>query len=226
MHYERVDLLVGGTARHGLKRSVAHPVLLRHFEGSAQSGHGAILPKPTVHILLSRKGNSRRQNVNGASSMRLYHGTNINFGEIDLTKSLPNKDFGKGFYLSDTFSQAQQMAKAKVERLGGIETVIEYSFDESLLHNGELKTKIFNGYDIEWADFIIQNRSNTTTKSLHDYDIIVGPIANDRIGLQILRLAEGDIDKETFLRKIRYMKGTTIQYFFGTTRATATLKRI
>ena len=31
--------------------------------------------------------------------MRLYHGTNKEFLEIDLLKSKPNKDFGRGFYL-------------------------------------------------------------------------------------------------------------------------------
>ncbi len=42
--------------------------------------------------------------------MILYHGTNIHFGEIDLSKSNTNKDFGKGFYLSDTKEQAKEMA--------------------------------------------------------------------------------------------------------------------
>lgn len=31
--------------------------------------------------------------------MRLFHGTNIDFKEIDFQKCKPNKDFGKGFYL-------------------------------------------------------------------------------------------------------------------------------
>ncbi len=33
--------------------------------------------------------------------MILYHGSNTNITEIDLQKSKPNKDFGRGFYLSD-----------------------------------------------------------------------------------------------------------------------------
>ena len=32
--------------------------------------------------------------------MKLYHGTNQEFSRIDLLKSKPNKDFGRGFYLS------------------------------------------------------------------------------------------------------------------------------
>ncbi|MDE5613832.1 MAG: DUF3990 domain-containing protein, partial [Treponemataceae bacterium] len=33
--------------------------------------------------------------------MVLYHGSIIEIKEIDLAFSKPNKDFGKGFYLSD-----------------------------------------------------------------------------------------------------------------------------
>ncbi len=50
--------------------------------------------------------------------MKLYHGTNIDFDEIDLKKSKPNKDFGQGFYLSRNYEQALEMAKTKVEQLG------------------------------------------------------------------------------------------------------------
>lgn len=42
--------------------------------------------------------------------MILYHGTNADFGVIDLKKSKPNKDFGQGFYLSREYSQAIDMA--------------------------------------------------------------------------------------------------------------------
>ncbi len=43
--------------------------------------------------------------------MRLYHGSNTHIDEIDLAKSKPNKDFGKGFYLSASYQQAMEMAK-------------------------------------------------------------------------------------------------------------------
>ena len=32
--------------------------------------------------------------------MRLYHGSNTAFREIDLSFCRPNKDFGRGFYLT------------------------------------------------------------------------------------------------------------------------------
>ena len=42
--------------------------------------------------------------------MILYHGTNIDFKDINLLKSHKYKDFGQGFYLTDIRSQAEQMA--------------------------------------------------------------------------------------------------------------------
>ena len=42
--------------------------------------------------------------------MILYHGSNMTIERIDLDKSKPNKDFGKGFYLSESETQAMEMA--------------------------------------------------------------------------------------------------------------------
>ena len=50
--------------------------------------------------------------------MRLYHGTNTDFSEIDLAKSFPLKDFGQGFYLTTIREQAERMAKRKQQALG------------------------------------------------------------------------------------------------------------
>lgn len=48
--------------------------------------------------------------------MILYHGTNLVIDQIDLSVYRPNKDFGKGFYLTTIEDQAQKMAK-RVARL-------------------------------------------------------------------------------------------------------------
>lgn len=158
--------------------------------------------------------------------MHLYHGTNMDFDKIDLSKSLPNKDFGQGFYLTDKYGQAEALADIKVARIGGNKIVQEYYFDERLLMSKELNVKQYFEYSKEWAEFIFLNRRNETQHNMHDYDIVVGPIANDRVGLQILRYKEGIIDFATFLNKLKYMKGKTIQYFFGTEKAIRKLTRV
>ena len=53
-----------------------------------------------------------------------------------------------------------------------------------------------------------------------------GPIANDKIGLQIQKLNDGSIDLKEFLNRLKYMKGITFQYFFGSDKAVEQLKKI
>ena len=39
---------------------------------------------------------------------RLYHGSNQEIGEIDLSLGMPDKDFGQGFYLTHLRHQAER----------------------------------------------------------------------------------------------------------------------
>ena len=156
--------------------------------------------------------------------MILYHGSNVEIKQIDLSLSKPNKDFGKGFYLSDNFQQAFEMAKFKAAFFDRSPLVTKFEFDEKLLNNGGLKVLQFFEYSKEWAEFVFKNRNHENQDFSHEYDIVTGPIANDRVGVQIRRFVEGDITFETFLERLKYMKGITFQYFFGTQKAIQTLK--
>lgn len=155
--------------------------------------------------------------------MILYHGSNTYIEEIDLSKSKPNKDFGKGFYLSDNQTQAEQMAKFKALTLGGEPIVTTFEVDDNILSNTNLKVKCFSEYSHDWADFVFANREGNKTNT---YDIVYGPIANDKIGLQMRKLKDGNIDKAEFLNRLKYMQGVTYQYFFGTESAIKYLKRL
>ena len=82
-----------------------------------------------------------------------------------------------------------------------------------------LKIKRFEDYTEEWAHFVYDHRTDPNGRTLHDYDIVYGPIANDRIGAQITRYKQGYISFEEFLKRIQYLKGITFQYAFCTQRA-------
>ena len=114
--------------------------------------------------------------------MILYHGSFAEIEEIDLTLSKPNKDFGKGFYLSDNFEQAFEMAKYKSGLFETKPLVTKFEFNENLLTNGSLKVLSFSEYSKEWAEFVFKNRNQENQAFLHDYDIVTGPIANDKVG--------------------------------------------
>lgn len=157
--------------------------------------------------------------------MMLYHGTNVEFDKIDLLKSKPNKDFGRGFYLSPFFEQAKDMAETKVEQLEyGNPIVLQYKVMEEDMK--DLRVLQFDSYSEEWAKFILANRNNTSREAIHDYDIVIGPIADDRVGLQLWRYETHSIDLPTLVKNLQYMKGITIQYFFGTERAINILRRV
>jgi len=157
--------------------------------------------------------------------MTLYHGSNCEIGAIDLHRSKPGKDFGQGFYLSDDRDQAMEMARTKVDQLeSGTPTVMAYEVDEAVMDT--LRVLRFGEYSEEWARFILLNRHNASDRPAHDYDIVIGPIANDRVGIQLWRFDTQAIDLPTLVRNLQYMKGVTIQYFFGTERAVQLLKRI
>lgn len=158
--------------------------------------------------------------------MILYHGTNTEIAQIDLMRCKPFKDFGRAFYLSEVRHQAEEVAVSRTSFFGGNPMVHEFEFDETLLDSGKLKVKRFDGYTREWADFIFMNRNASTPEVAHDYDIVYGPIANDRVGVQIRRFQDKAIDIDQFVAALKYMRGITFQYAFCTDRAIQTLRKL
>lgn len=156
--------------------------------------------------------------------MILYHGSTIDIAEIDLQKSRPNKDFGVAFYLSANKEQAEEMAAFKADFEGGSPVINVYEFDESLFQT--MRYKHFDEYSSEWAHFVFEHRSEPNGRTLHDYDIVFGPIANDRIGAQITRYKQGYISFDQFIERIQYIKGITYQYAFCTQKAIEQLKKL
>lgn len=160
--------------------------------------------------------------------LKLYHGSNVVIDKIDLCRSRKGKDFGCGFYLNPNKEQAKEMAVRTFQRMQEGEPVVNaYLFDDSLLSSEciSLSVKIFEDYSVEWAEFILKNRKNMASQPAHSYDIVVGPIANDTVGLQMRRFIQGYIDIERMIEELRFQK-PAIQYFFGTEKAISYLKKI
>ncbi len=156
----------------------------------------------------------------------LYHGSNVEIHQIDLNLCKPGKDFGKGFYLNPNFSQAYDMAKktTKIQKRGS-EIVTAFDFDDSVLNYPEsLKIKVFPEYSIEWAEFVVRNRKNEMPSPIHEYDIVIGPIADDSVGIQIRRFIEGYMPVDKLVEELMYHGDRAIQYYFGTERAIKLLK--
>lgn len=154
--------------------------------------------------------------------MKVYHGSDVEVKNVDLAHSQMYKDFGPGFYVSVDKKQARHFAKYKADRPASKThkaIVSVFDFDERALTDGSLRVKKFEGYSTEWVDFIHEYRHTSET----DYDLIIGPIANDDVRTQYARYDMGEITKEELLESLKY-KRVTFQYCFKTIKAVSFLK--
>jgi hypothetical protein len=157
---------------------------------------------------------------------RLYHGSNQEIGEIDLSLGLPDKDFGQGFYLTHLRHQAERMALSKCSRSQGkTPTVTVYEFDEEEARRQKLRIKVFDKPTEAWAKFVNDNRHASRTGFTHQYDIVIGPVANDSMATQFRLFEEGYITLRQLASKITFPKDNS-QHFFATERAVSLLRKV
>ncbi|GHV57988.1 hypothetical protein FACS1894182_08420 [Bacteroidia bacterium] len=124
--------------------------------------------------------------------MIVYHGSYTKINEIDLSMSAPRKDFGKGFYVTKFRSQAETWAK-RIGADNNCEGVVsEFIFYENAFIDGTYRVLRFDKYDEKWLDFVTLNRRKDSPIPAHDYDIVEGPVADDRISENITRYIKGE----------------------------------
>lgn len=159
--------------------------------------------------------------------MILYHGSNTQVEAIDLMRCRPNKDFGKGFYLTPDKSAAEKMALRTVSRFGGSPFLMMYDFDE--MQSGNIAQKVFEVPSVEWAMFVMANRRADVDAQDHNldnkYDVVVGPVANDDLALLFRQFSRGLLTVEMLMHEMQFKRLTT-QYSFHTNSAISLLKLI
>jgi hypothetical protein len=155
-------------------------------------------------------------------SMTLYHGSDSWIEKIDLTRCEPFKDFGRGFYTTTICHHAKERANAVAESHKTKPVVTTFSFDETVFVNGNISVKRFLEPSIEWVNFVMHCRNRNVSQP-HTYDIVEGPIANDKMRAQFSLFERGIIDVATVLRRITYLEDTH-QISFHTPAAIAFLK--
>lgn len=157
--------------------------------------------------------------------MRLYHGSNQPIVDIDLSKGQKHKDFGQGFYTTHLRDQAVYWSKRISDRFGGTATVTEFEFDLDAAIADGLKVKTFSQPDKEWALFVMANRRQDGQEFRHDYDIVIGPVADDRMA-RLFGLYDMEIiDLDAVVAGLIY-KDLNSQYFFATECSLNYIKRL
>jgi len=142
---------------------------------------------------------------------------------------VPKKDFGRGFYTTGDRIQAEKFAKLKAKRAREIIGYVEvFQFQ----NQKGLSIKKFASADEDWFDFVLCNRGyeSYAAKRLADvFDIVIGPVANDAVGLVLNQFIAGVYGeassseaKATAIRLLLTQK-LHDQVFFGTELAVSCL---
>jgi hypothetical protein len=157
--------------------------------------------------------------------MRVYHGSYTKIENIDLTQCRPNRDFGRGFYVTKFRKQAETFATRKGTRKKTAGVVTEFEFSDTAITAHFCKIKRFATYNEEWLDFVVLNRNENLQQPVHDYDIIEGPVADDKIQNRIYDYLDGLVLKGDFLKELIY-NDESHQICFCTLASLQFIKRI
>lgn len=144
--------------------------------------------------------------------MILYHGSYVEIFEPDLQHSRTNVDFGRGFYVTPLYEQAEKWC-GKFKRRGEMGVISRYFYDEN--RESELKILKFDSYSEDWLDFILSCRSG---KDVTEYDLVMGGVANDKVFNTVELFFDGLIDKLEAIKRLRY-EHPNMQICFRTERA-------
>jgi hypothetical protein len=150
--------------------------------------------------------------------MKVYHGSYTAISLIDLSKCEKYRDFGQGFYVTRYRRQAEEWAGKIGLKHHTQGVVTEFEFFESAFSSWEYRVLRFEDYSGEWLDFIVLNRNPRNENPAHDYDIVEGPVADDKIQRRLDKYLKGKIAKTVFLDELRHHEPTH-QICFCTQRA-------
>ena len=144
--------------------------------------------------------------------MKIYHGSLEVVMLPEIRPSNRTLDYGKGFYATTSLRQAEDWVRRRMqENEAELGYVNVYELSEEGL--SEVKSLSFREPDDEWVDFVMANR--TQRGFVHDYDVVYGPVANDKVYAAFSLYEAGIIDKQTLIAELKTYRKVD-QYLFHT----------
>lgn len=154
--------------------------------------------------------------------MKLYHGSNVEVRKPSLRIGRKNTDFGRGFYTTTQKEQAEHWTSIKLDRAkSGRRVVSVFEIDDAILSSPELKIREFHGPDEDWLNFVVNCRRGVE----HDYDLVFGPVANDKVFTVVNLYESGVLDADAAIAELKVYK-TYNQLSFHTERVISALKYV
>ena len=154
--------------------------------------------------------------------MKIYHGSIEIVEKPEIREANRSLDYGSGFYATTSYEQALSWVKRRANEKKLSKGYINiYKFNEDSINN--FKHLIFESATEEWLDFVMQNRIHDSFE--HDYDIVYGPVANDKVYASFALFEGGFINKQALISELKTYK-LVDQYLFHTEESLKTLKFI
>jgi len=133
--------------------------------------------------------------------MKLYHGSTMVVHKPNVKRGRKRTDFGRGFYLTTNFEQARRWALLKQQREISTKAVVSvFEFDEAILNSSSYNVLTYNGPTEEWLNFVVKNRKTGTA---HNYDYVMGPVANDQLYATIAMYERGSLTVEAAIVQLK-----------------------
>lgn len=134
----------------------------------------------------------------------LFHGSYLPVSTPLVKLGRKKVDFGQGFYLTKLRRQAESWAETIAERKGKNSRPVlsTYTFDYDAVKAGEYNIKIFESYDIEWLEYVVDCRKGGAMQQ--KYDIVEGGVANDNVIDTVEDYESGIITVEQALGQLKY----------------------
>ena len=152
--------------------------------------------------------------------MLVYHGSNVEVRKPNILKSRKKTDFGRGFYTTTQKEQAEHWTSIKMDRAKtGRRVVSVFEVGDELLTDPELKIREFHGPDEAWLNFVVDSRKGVE----HDYDLVFGPVANDKVFTVVNLYESGVLDAPAAIAELKAYK-TYNQLSFHTPRVIRALR--
>jgi len=136
----------------------------------------------------------------------LFHGSYIAVPSPLVGLGRKKLDFGQGFYLTNLHEQAKAWAETIAERKGrNTRSIVSaYTLDYTSVKNDGFRVKVFDSYNLEWLEYVIDCRRGGEMQKL--YDIVEGGVANDNVIDTVEDYENGIITAEQALGQLRYKK--------------------
>lgn len=153
--------------------------------------------------------------------MILYHGSLEIVRTPQIIQPTRTLDYGAGFYTTTSYEQAEQWVKRRMSPTFNTGYINIYEWDNNEIP--EISILWFKEATEQWVDFVMSNR--TMKDFQHDYDMVYGPVANDKVYAAFALYESNLLDKEGLIKELKTYK-LVDQMLFHTEKSLKYLKFI